>query len=45
MIELLRLRATTDPFELAKTIDKKLERIAALARRQDSSTSVTIQTA
>jgi hypothetical protein len=45
MTELLRLRAATDPFELAKTIDKKLERIAALARRQDGSTRVTSQTA
>src|SRR5712691_7817404 len=43
--ELLRLRAATDPFELAKTIDKKLARIAALARRQDGSTRVTSQMA
>jgi hypothetical protein len=42
---LLRLRATTDPFELAKTIEKKLERIADLARRQDGSTRVTSQMA
>jgi hypothetical protein len=42
---LLRVRATTDPFELAKTIEKKLDRIAALARRQDGSTRVTSQTA
>jgi hypothetical protein len=43
--ELIRLRVTTDPFELAKTIEKKLDRIAALARRQDGSTRVTSQTA
>ena len=43
--QLLRLRATTDPFELSKTIEKKLERIAALARRQDRSDRVTDQTA
>ena len=42
---LLRLRATTDPFELAKTIEKKLERVAALARRLDGSKRVTSQTA
>ena len=29
--ELLRLRATTDPFELARIIEKEIERIAALA--------------
>jgi hypothetical protein len=43
--ELLRLRATTDPFELARTIEKKIDRIAALARRQDRSHRVTSQTA
>lgn len=43
--DLLRLRATTDPFELSKTIEKKLDRIAALARRQVDSTRVTSQTA
>ncbi len=43
--ELLRLRATTDPFELARTIEKKIDRIAALARRPDRSTRVTSQTA
>jgi hypothetical protein len=43
--ELLRLRATTDPFELARTIEKKIDRIAALARRPDGSTRVTSQTA
>src|SRR6266516_3617467 len=32
---LLRLRATTDPFELARIIEKKIDRIAALARGQD----------
>jgi len=42
---LLQRRATTDPFELANTIDKKLERIADLARRPDGSTRVTFQTA
>jgi len=42
---LLRLRATTNPFELAQTIEKKLDRIAALARRPDRSTRVTSQTA
>ena len=29
---LLRLRATTDPFELARIIEQKIERIAALHR-------------
>jgi len=43
--ELLRLRATTDPFELAIIIEKKIDRIAALARRQDRSDRVTTQTA
>src|SRR2546422_7060191 len=43
--ELLRRRATTDPFELARIIEKKIDRIAALARRQDGSTRVTSQTA
>jgi hypothetical protein len=42
---LLRLRATTDPFELARIIEKKIDRIAALARRQDRSDRVTSQTA
>jgi hypothetical protein len=42
---LLRLRATTDPFELAKTIEKKIDRIAALASRRDGSTRVTSQMA
>ena len=42
---LLRLRATTDPFELARIIEKKIERIAALAPRQDRSDRVTSQTA
>ena len=42
---LLRLRATTDPFELAKTIEKKLDRIAALGRHQDPDRRVTSQTA
>ena len=43
--ELLRRRATTDPFELAQIIEKKIERIAILARRQDRSHRVTSQTA
>ena len=43
--ELLRLRATTDPFELARTIERKIDRIAALARRQDRPDRVTSQTA
>jgi hypothetical protein len=43
--ELLRLRATTDPFELARVIEKKIDRIAALARRPDRSDRVTSQTA
>jgi hypothetical protein len=42
---LLQLRATTDPFVLAKTIERKLDRIAALARRRDGSAPVTSQTA
>jgi len=43
--QLLRIRATTDPFELARIIEKKIDRIAALARRQDRSDRVTTQTA
>jgi hypothetical protein len=43
--ELLRLRAATDPFELARTIENKIDRIAALARRPDRSERVTSQTA
>ena len=43
--ELLRRRATTDPFELARAIEKKIDSIATLARRQDRSHSVTTQTA
>ena len=42
---LLQLRATTDPFALAKTIERKLDRIAALARRRDGAARVTSQTA
>ena len=42
---LLQLRATTDPFQLAKTIERKIDRIAALARRPDGSARVTSQTA
>ena len=37
---LLQLRATTDPFVLAKTIERKLVRIAALARRRAGSARV-----
>ena len=43
--ELLRLRATTDPFELARIIEKKIDRLAALARRPDRSARVTSHTA
>jgi hypothetical protein len=42
---LLRLRQTTDPFLLAKVIEKKLDRIAALASRQSRPDRVTSQTA
>jgi hypothetical protein len=42
---LLQLRATTDPFVLAQTIERKLDRIAALARRRDGPARVTSQTA
>ena len=42
---LLQLRASTDPFALARIIERKLERIAALARRRDGSARVTSQTA
>ncbi len=42
---LLQLRATTDPFVLAKTIERKLDRIATLARRRDGPARVTSQTA
>ena len=42
---LLLLRATTDPFVLARTIEKKIDRIAALARPRDGSSRVTSQTA
>ncbi len=42
---LLRLRTTTDPFELARTIDKKIDRIAALACRRDGATRATSQMA
>ena len=45
MNELLHLRATTDPFELARIIEKKIDHIAALARRPDRSDRVTTQTA
>ena len=42
---LLQRRASTDPFVLARTIERKLERIAALARRRDGAARVTSQTA
>jgi len=42
---LLRLRETTDPFHLAKTIDKKLDQIAALASRRERQDRVTSQMA
>jgi len=42
---LLRLRATTDPFVLAQTIEQKLERLGDLASRRDRSDRVTSQTA
>jgi hypothetical protein len=41
---LLRIRATTDPFELAKAIENKLDRIASLGSRERSG-RVTSQTA
>jgi len=43
--KLLRLRAATDPFVLAHTIEQKLERIAVLASRRDRSDRVTSQMA
>jgi hypothetical protein len=43
--KLLRLRATTDPFLLARTIEQKLRRIAALASRHERSDRVTSQMA
>jgi hypothetical protein len=43
--ELLELRARTDPFALARQIETKIDRIAALARRPDRSDRVTTQTA
>lgn len=43
--ELLRLRAATDPFQLAQTIERKLERIYDLASRRDRPDRVTSQTA
>jgi hypothetical protein len=42
---LLRLRQTTDPFLLAKAIEKKLDRIAALASRREGRDRVTSQMA
>jgi hypothetical protein len=43
--KLLKLRQVTDPFVLANTIDKKLDRIADLASRRDRSDRVTSQMA
>jgi hypothetical protein len=43
--KLLRLRAATDPFALARVIEKKLDRIVALVRRPERADQVTIQTA
>jgi hypothetical protein len=43
--ELLQLREPTDPFELARTIGRKMEHIAALARPTGSAGRVTSQTA
>jgi hypothetical protein len=43
--ELLRLRVATDPFQLARTIERKLERIYDLASRRHRSDRVTSQTA
>jgi hypothetical protein len=45
MAELLRLRTATDPFQLAQTIERKLERIYDLASRRERSDRVTSQTA
>jgi hypothetical protein len=42
---LITLRQTTDPFVLARTIEKKLDRIAALANRSDRCDRVTSQMA
>ncbi len=42
--QFLRIRETTDPFELAKVIERKLDRIASLASKQRSD-RVTSQTA
>jgi hypothetical protein len=43
--ELLELRRRTDPFALAQSIEKKLDRIAALANRRERSDRVTSQMA
>jgi hypothetical protein len=43
--KLLRLRAATDPFQLAQTIERKLERIYDLASHRDRADRVTSQTA
>jgi hypothetical protein len=42
---LLRIRQTTDPFLLAKTIEKKLDRISTLASRHGQADRVTSQMA
>jgi len=43
--ELLEIRQKTDPFALAQSIEKKLDRIAALANRRERSDRVTSQMA
>jgi hypothetical protein len=43
--KLVRLRAATDPFVLARSIEQKLDRIADLASRRDGSDRVTSQMA
>ncbi len=43
--KLIKLRATTDPFQLAKAIDDKLAQIYELASRRNHSNRVTSQTA
>ena len=43
--KLLRLRAATDPFTLARAIEQKIERIADLASRRERSDRVTSQMA
>ncbi len=45
LAELVRLRDSTDPFMLARTIEDKLTRIYEIASHRNSSTRVTSQTA